>query len=81
MTEPKSETRPKYISPTEAGKALSVHARTAVRWAEEGALKYFRTPSGHYKILAESVASLYFQQTGEELWPDSKTRPETSTEG
>ena len=77
MTDQKS----KYISPSEAGKALGVHARTAVRWAEEGALKFFKTPTGYVKISADSVAELYRQQTGEELWPELKMKQVESTEG
>jgi excisionase family DNA binding protein len=47
-----------YLKPSEAAALLRVNARTVKRWAQEGRLRGFQTPGGHWRIAADSVRGL-----------------------
>lgn len=62
---------PRYLTAAEAaerltGQGLPVSAETLKRWAREGRITAFRTPSGQYRFPADVDASQLLEATGPE---------------
>jgi excisionase family DNA binding protein len=49
--------RKEWLSLTEAGELLGVHATTVRRWANSGSIPCFRTPGGHRRFRASDLGA------------------------
>lgn len=43
------------MSTGDVAELFGVNVKTVIRWADEGKLRYFRTPGGHRRYRAEDV--------------------------
>lgn len=49
---------PVYLTTSQAARRLGVGKDAVLRYCETGALRYFRLPSGHRRIFADSVEQI-----------------------
>jgi excisionase family DNA binding protein len=52
-----SQEEKQWLSLTEAGELLGVHATTLRRWADSGSIPCFRTPGGHRRFRASDLSA------------------------
>ena len=46
-----------WLTPSEAARKWEVTPRTIRRWAEDGLIPAYRTPSGQWRIVKETTAA------------------------
>ncbi len=47
-----------YLTPNQVYKKYGYHPKSLARWADEGKIKYTRSPGGHRRYLIESLENL-----------------------
>lgn len=45
----------RVLASTEVGRRLGVDPKTVIRWAQEGKIKGFKTPGGHWRFKEDTV--------------------------
>lgn len=56
-----------YLTPNQVYKKYGYHPKSLARWAEEGKIKYTRSPGGHRRYLVSSLEKLGESETGETI--------------
>jgi predicted site-specific integrase-resolvase len=54
-----------YLTPNQVYKKYGYHPKSLARWADEGKLKYARSPGGHRRYLVESLENMAESEKGE----------------
>ena len=54
-----------YLTPNQVYKKYGYHPKSLARWADEGKIKYTRSPGGHRRYLVESLEDIKNTEKGE----------------
>ena len=75
MTRHIEDEAPRLMSPEQVARVFGVDAKTVSRWADEGRMRYIRTPGGHRRFfeaeILDSIKAAYAEMDANE--EDSET--------